>query len=176
MGFGKTASTAFSLNAYGYVFGGDDTINGILNELWQYDAAADAWSQKASMPDSARTYSSAFVIANMAYVFGGYNLSNSPSNDLWQYNPVANAWLSKAALPGNGRWASSAFSLNGKGYVVGGQGASVSFSELWEYTPDSVFAGVNEANSFFEASIYPNPTIDKITYTWSWSASTASTR
>ncbi len=151
----RSYSTSFSINGYGYVFGGD-TLGKIYNDLWKYNVLTDAWSQQASMPDTPRTSSSAFSAGNMGYVFGGY--TNPCTQDLWQYNPVSNAWLAKAPLPSHPRHRCTAFTVNGRGYVAGGEGNSTGlFSELWEYTPDSVFAGINEEPNFTGAGVYPNP-------------------
>ncbi len=162
IGGGRSAAASFTLNGFGYVFGGTDTLAGFLNDLWQYDATTDAWSQKASMPDTARNFPCAFELDNMGYVFGGNVFGYSfGTNDLWQYNSAANAWLAKAFLPSFGRWASSAFSLNGKGYIVAGvgyaNGIGTRLNELWEYTPDSVFAGVNEHSNIAQLHVFPNP-------------------
>lgn len=153
---GRSEAAAFAINGYGYVFGGGDTV-GRLNDVWQYNAVADAWSQKATIPDTARAASCAFTTGNMGYVFGGE--TGNYTNDLWQYNPASNAWIAKAPMPAGGRYRSWAFGLNGRGYVIGGNGNSTSYlDEIWEYTPDSVFAGFSEIANTISMDAFPNPT------------------
>lgn len=142
----RTAAVAFSINGKGYVgLGAQDfnTINTVfLNDLWEYDPVNDSWSQRASIPDSARMKSSCFVINDKVYIVGG--LTGYPelaSNDLWMYDPSSDQWTSKQPYPAQYIYNSMSFAIVNKGYTVGGRvktltsPASTTSKETWQYDP-----------------------------------------
>lgn len=84
-----------------WMFGG--AANGQpTNELWQYDALANTWTQvtpSGDGPDARR-------FANLAYdtkhdvmlLWGGVARSNSPLADTWVFHPVSRLWEKLATL------------------------------------------------------------------------------
>jgi len=65
------------VNGHLYVAGGRDANNTILNSLWDYNIAADTWTQRANMLTSDNVPGSA-VIAGKLWVFGGGNPFSGP--------------------------------------------------------------------------------------------------
>jgi hypothetical protein len=62
--------------------------------VWEYDAVADSWTQKTSMPTtSGRDEAFVFVVDNKAYIGGGNTPGQLPS--FWEFDPAAGA---------NGAW------------------------------------------------------------------------
>jgi hypothetical protein len=78
-----------------WMFGGGPYGSG-TDELWQYDAARDAWEQ--IQPEGASP--SARRFAHMAYdskhavmlLWGGVTSSNEPLGDTWIFDPAARSW------------------------------------------------------------------------------------
>lgn len=94
------------------------------------------WSQKASLPGSARSSASSFVIGNKAYIIGGWLNSNTYLKDVWEYDIVTSTWTQKANFPGPARGFAVAFSINGIGYYGLGFGLIPNFmSDFWAYNP-----------------------------------------
>jgi N-acetylneuraminic acid mutarotase len=128
---GSFASISFSINGKGY-FGLGRNSAFFFKDLWEYDATADKWTQKADMPSSSgKAGSSCFVINNKAYIIGGLNGNgNGYSKEVWEYDPSQNSWQKKADFPGNAR-IGYGFSIGDKGYFGLGSG----FSDWWQYDP-----------------------------------------
>gem|GEM_PF-2795434 len=124
--------SAFSLNTKGYYLN--------RNRLWEYDSAANSWTEKAKLPGDERNYNFSFVINNKAYVGLG---TGSPGEafgpmdrKVWEYNPSTNIWSEKSGFPGDARVAPFSFSVGTKGYVGGGdkENNGTGFvKDFWEY-------------------------------------------
>jgi N-acetylneuraminic acid mutarotase len=134
---------SFSISTKGYIGLGQDTLNLMLNDLWEYDPGTNSWTQKANFPGAARRDAASFVIATKAYVGTGIDNADAfwgtPLSDFWEYNPATNTWTSKTAFPGNsgfGTYYSTGFSLLGKGYFCCGKDGPSNYSNnLWQYDP-----------------------------------------
>jgi N-acetylneuraminic acid mutarotase len=132
-------ATGFSINGKGYVSCGVDTNNNCYNDLWEYDAAFDYWTQKVNLPANYRRGAYGFELNNQGYLGGGTNDPTSTLgtilNDFWMYDPIMNTWTAKATCP-TAVYRAAYTSCNGKGYVMcgvnGGWGSS---SDVYEYNP-----------------------------------------
>ncbi|MCX6294944.1 MAG: T9SS type A sorting domain-containing protein [Bacteroidetes bacterium] len=146
---------SFSIASRGYIGLGQDTLNLMLNDIWEYDQVTNSWSQKANFPGVARRDAAAFSIGTKGYVGTGIDNADAflglPQSDFWEYNPATNSWTNKAAYPGNfgsGAYYVTGFAVSGKGYFCCGKlGASTYSNELWEYTPTT--------NSWLQKSNFP---------------------
>lgn len=151
----RERAVGFVIGNRGYVALGQDTLNQMLNDVWEYDPGTNSWTQKANFPGQARRDAMSFTIGLKAYVGTGHNNADAFAgmalNDLWEYSPVTNTWTPKAPFPGSftgGIYYSTGFSVLGKGYLCcGKQGASNYSNELWEYTPTT--------NSWLQKASYP---------------------
>ena len=135
-------ATAFSVNGKGYVSCGVDTNNNCYNDLWEYDAVFDYWTQKSNLPADYRRGAYGFGLNSKGYLGGGTNDATSTGgtllSDFWMYDPVLNTWTSKANCPVN-VFRTAYTACNNKGYVMcgaigGGVGISPS-SDVYEYDP-----------------------------------------
>lgn len=139
----RERGVGFSIGSRGYVGLGQDTLNQMLNDFWEYDPGTNSWTQKANFSGVARRDAMCFSIGSKGYVGTGINNADAfmgtTLSDFWEYNPATNTWTSKAPYPGNfssGIYYATGFALLGKGYVCcGKEGASMYSNELWEYTP-----------------------------------------
>jgi hypothetical protein len=126
----------FTINGKGFVCGVQMTTSrgGSFdpNQLWAYDPAAGAWTQKTSMPESSSPFEAvSFAVGDNAYVVAG--------NVTWQYNQPSDTWTQKAPLFSAFRMAGSGFAINGKGYIgLGYNEFGEGFlTDWWEYDPVS---------------------------------------
>lgn len=139
-------------NAVGFVIGdkgyiglgdrpGPRPLTGtVLNDLWEYDPAANAWTQKADFPTEGRAGAAAFAIAGKGYVGTGEVVHGSGQillNDFWEYDPVADHWTQKAAFAGTARESAVGFTIGDKGYLGTGDDMAPPFGkqDFWEYDP-----------------------------------------
>jgi N-acetylneuraminic acid mutarotase len=130
-----------TLNGKIYVAGGYSGASP-QNNLWVYDAAADTWSEKSSLPRSRAAH--ALVAAeNNLYLVGGFPTTASlpqpifvydPATDTWNdelaplptarvveiYDPVANTWTEGPELLVAASGMTAAV-LGGQIHVVGGE-------------------------------------------------------
>jgi len=103
-----------------------------VDNLWEYDPAADTWKALAPMP-SKRGSTSAAVVDGKIYVIGGAGVhpgskevSLHPArphravgtNEV--YDPATNTWESRSTMPTARNHAASG-AVNGKIYVIGGR-------------------------------------------------------
>jgi hypothetical protein len=139
----RERGVSFSIASRGYIGLGQDTLNLMLKDLWEYDPGSNSWTQKANLPGTARRDAASFVIGTKAYV--GTGIDNADAflgttlADFWMYDPATNMWTAKAPYPGNGGaggYYVSGFSVSGKGYFVCGKyGPSYYSNELYQYDP-----------------------------------------
>jgi N-acetylneuraminic acid mutarotase len=141
----RERAIGFSIGSRGYVGLGQDTLNQMLKDLWEFDPGTNSWTQKANFPGPARRDAVAFSIGTKAYVGTGMDNADAalgnPLSDFYEYDPATNVWTLKAAYPGNsgaGIYYASGFAVSGKGYICcGKRGSSWYSNELWEYTPST---------------------------------------
>ncbi|HEY0030518.1 MAG TPA: kelch repeat-containing protein [Bacteroidia bacterium] len=134
---------SFSIASRGYIGLGQDTLNLMLKDLWEYDPGTNSWTQKADLPGAARRDAACFTIGTKAYVGTGIDNADAVPgimlSDFWEYNPATNMWTPKASFPGNsgmGIYYASGFAVSGKGYLsCGKEGASNYSNDLWQYDP-----------------------------------------
>ncbi len=132
-----------TLNGIGYVSAGwyNETNVGVQATLWAYDPVANAWSQKATAPQT--TLGAPLVgAAGKLYRLGGVDTFGSNSQSYWRntnyvYDPVANTWSTAAALPDVGRAHACADVLNDKIYLFGGSTYNGYLNTLSVYSPTS---------------------------------------
>ncbi len=133
----RLAAVGFSIGNKGYICTGNDYAS--RKDLWEYDPAADSWTQKADLGGKARENAIGFVIGGKGYIGLGDSSGPRPLtglmlSDLWEYDPTANSWIQKASFPGGKRTGAAAFAINGKGYVGTGWGQGLQ-KDFWEYDP-----------------------------------------
>lgn len=121
-------AVGFAIGPKGYVAGGTDGGGKLADSFWEYDPAADAWTQKAPVPQYGER-GMAFAVGNKGYF--GLNYSRR----IYEYDPAQNTWSRKADFPSSVYYGARSFVLNGKGYVVSGLAYSSGSRELWEFTP-----------------------------------------
>ena len=141
----RERAVSFSIASRGYIGLGQDTLNLMLNDLWEYDPGTNSWTQKANFPGVPRRDAASFVIGTKAYV--GTGMDNADAwignqlADFYEYNPATNLWTMKANWPGNsglGIYYAAGFAANGKGYFCCGKNGASNYSKsLWEYNPVS---------------------------------------
>lgn len=132
---GNSEGACFSITDKVYIAFGV-TNNEYSSYCWEYNTAADSWSQKATCPACPVRWPCSFVINGKGYCFGGYDTCVGGTNNLWEYNPVNDSWLQKSSLPDSVRSGAVGFSINNKGYVVGGAYVfGVVTNDCWEYDP-----------------------------------------
>ncbi len=144
-GLKRTRAASFVVENHGYVSGGVDTSETVLNDLWQYDPVMDTWAQMASLPGSVRRDAIAFSIGTKGYLGTGIDSSEAQSGntlaDFYEYNPTTNTWTQKSDFPGfggQGIYFATGFNIDSKGYLCGGKiGPNNYSSQLWEYKPSN---------------------------------------
>src|SRR5688572_17695079 len=88
----------------------------ILNDFWEYDKAADQWTQKAIMPGLGRSGAATFTGFGKGYVTTGFDNTNY-LKDIWQYDPAMNIWVAMPDFPGDARYTCAYFNVSDDGYV-----------------------------------------------------------
>jgi N-acetylneuraminic acid mutarotase len=71
---------------YGYVGTGFDYVN-YFNDFWQYDPAADKWTQKPTYPGDKRTQAVSFVYNNKGYLVTGVGTGGTALNNFFVFDP-----------------------------------------------------------------------------------------
>jgi len=132
----RDKACAFVLQGKGFVFGGSDSLNHTLNDLWMFDPTSNTWTQKASL-DTLQKRRNAFAFSlgdSVGIVAGGASDSTNfyILSSVYGYNYAANAWSTKTSMPANVLRA-TAVSCNGKGYVIGGSDGFNPMSAIYEY-------------------------------------------
>lgn len=143
-GAARTYAVAFAVGGKGYVGTGatDLTNNTLVKDLWEYDPAADSWTQKADFGGGTRYQAVAFGIGNYGYIGTGLDTGTYMGDralvgkkDFWQYDPVADSWTQKADFGGGDRELATGFAAGGNGYIGTGRGdTSLNYlKDFWQY-------------------------------------------
>jgi N-acetylneuraminic acid mutarotase len=141
-GIPRRDAVGFSIGNKGYVGTGMDNAlsftGNSLNDFWEYDPAANMWTQRASFPGGGNGgvyYATGFSILNKGYICCGKVGASYYSNELWEYNPAVNSWVQRANFPGGVRYGLLSFVINGKAYVGMGADENVYTTDIWCYDP-----------------------------------------
>ena len=124
--FPQASEELYGIPANGklYVFGGLAPGWKPKALVFEYDPAANAWTQKKPMALASHHVALAEV-GGKIYVIGGFVLPSegpaawAPIDNAWEYDPQADSWKALAPMPTK-RGAVAAAAVNGKIYVVGG--------------------------------------------------------
>ncbi len=129
----RSGAVGFSIGSKGYIGTGYD-IETYKRDFWEYDPAANTWTQKADFGGIARSNAVGFSIGSKGYVGTGYR--NGDKKDFWEYDAAANSWTPKADFAGTARSGAIGFSIDSKGYIGTGSGNGYK-KDFWEYDPDA---------------------------------------
>lgn len=133
-GLSRNAAASFVIGTKVYIATGQGS-NPYLNDLWEYDAGSDVWTQRANFAGTPRRSAVGFSLNNKGYVTCGQDATGL-KKDTWMYDPIANAWISKAAFAGSARRLPVAFVINNFAYV--GTGDDGTFKkDFFQYNPVS---------------------------------------
>jgi N-acetylneuraminic acid mutarotase len=128
---------AFSIGDKGYMGTGTEIGATLRYDFWEYDPAADVWTQRADFSAAARSHAVGFSIGGKGYLGTGW--AGMDREDFWEYDPATDTWTQKADFGGGARSGAVGFSIGGKGYVGTGVrdvfGELVSLKDFWEYDP-----------------------------------------
>jgi N-acetylneuraminic acid mutarotase len=137
----RSFAVGIGLNGKGYVGTGvppGGGADGGLNDWWQYDPAADHWTQKRSLPGSLGRWG-AVAFANdvpggKAYLACGIQSSLwTGLGDCSEYDPVADTWTGMPGLPSRGRV--YAVGLNHPdGGIVGTGYSGYNFDDFYQFS------------------------------------------
>lgn len=134
-GTAKNGHSEVAINGDIYIYGGVNSSDVYINQLWKYNPTTDIWTQLTSGA-TARFGHTASVVNGKMYVFGGYN-SSGYLNDIWEYSPSTDTWTQKTS-GSIARYGHTAVVINSKIYVFGGTYGSYSYkNDVWEYNPSS---------------------------------------
>ncbi len=123
--------------------------NGVLNDTWAYDPAANAWTNltpSGTVPYARYSASMAYdPSTGVALMFGGLISDTKVFNDTWAYDPMANSWkkLSPSGTPPSprGAHAMSYDPSSGQMIMFGGvrplspQAPGQRLNDTWAYAP-----------------------------------------
>ena len=110
-GLARSDASSFTIGNKGYLVCGYDGKKR-LSDLWEYDMEQDFWTQKASMPGTAR---------NSAVAFYGKRISGNRYDgenylkDFWEYDQLQTSGHKAGRLSGSGRYGASCFRCRDKG-------------------------------------------------------------
>jgi len=129
-GTGRAAGIAFSINGKGY--GGFGKVAGGIksSQFFEYDPAADTWTQIPGPAKGAELLYS-FVLNDKGYIV-------IDGKELWEFNPVGYVWTRKSDFPDTGTYSGLAFTINGKAYAGTGlylNGYTNYSSKMFAYDP-----------------------------------------
>lgn len=140
-GLERDRSAGFVIGDKAFIACGADDSTGIgtavlYNDLWEWDAITNSWTQRTSFSGTPRAGAAGFSIGTKGYIGTGWD--GFLTSDFWEWDQSANNWTERAEFPGPPRYAGIGFALNGKGYI--GMGFDIqsteSFNDLWKYDPD----------------------------------------
>ena len=128
-GSAREGMFSFTIGANGYLGGGTINATDKIRELWEYDFANDAWSQKSDIPHQDNAFSGFAVGAN-GYVFD-VDYVNPPT--LRMYNPANDTWSIKSVGGASVTGDALHFVIGNSAYLIDKWGGQ----SFVKYTPSS---------------------------------------
>ena len=135
-GDGRLYAVGFSIGGRGFIGTG---LNpglpgpaGYRNDFWEYDTAANTWTQKANCGGNTRARAVGFGIGSRGYIGTGANLTQGSMNDFWEYDTTADTWTQKASFGGTPRILATGFAIAGNGYIGTGNDGD-NKNDFWKY-------------------------------------------
>jgi N-acetylneuraminic acid mutarotase len=126
----RGAATAQAIDGKIYVAGGGNDDTSTRNELYVYDPASDAWTQRASLSVSREHLASCTVGGKMAVV-GGWSGPNKDTTSAAElYDPATDTWTRLPDMP-TSRGGLGGVVLDGICHFIGG--------ERWDIPPPGTF-------------------------------------
>jgi hypothetical protein len=132
---------SFTVGNKGYVISGYTASQ--TCRVWEYDFAANTWTNIGSSPLGKRKGGVAFVVNNKVYMGLGYELINFNGqevrlnrNDWIEYTPGASYHAVRANFPGAGRSFALGFTINNSLYLGFGSN-STRLKDFWKYNPNT---------------------------------------
>jgi hypothetical protein len=121
--------------------GGSTSINQSYSSFYEYDAAFDTWTAKASYP-SAVSDAMAFTINNEVYVCGGINFATLTGlAALRKYDASTNTWVNGPAMLGGATMGAVAVTVGNKAFVgTGYTSALTERADWWEFSASACAA------------------------------------
>ena len=139
----RSSGIGFSTDSKGYVGTGYNGFN-YLNDFYEFDPVANAWTKKADFIGGARYEAVAFGLGNLGYVGTGFDGSNA-LKDFYKYDPASDTW-SDIGFSGNKRYGAVAFTYSNKAYVVTGVNSGTMQTDFWVFDPSAATAQWSELN------------------------------
>jgi len=160
-GSSRTSSVAFLIQDIGYV--GTGNSGGGTNDFWAYYPGTNQWVQKANVGPTPRQEATGLAVNGFGYIGTGDDFSSGTNyGDMWEYNPDIDSWIQINDFSGTPRRYLSSMVIDGVAYVgTGTSGAN--FKDFWRFDHG---LGLIESNSNFKVHLFPNPTIDKVTFSF----------
>jgi len=134
---------AFNIGEFGYIACGA-FAGTIYNDFYEYLPQNDQWVQKANYPGAGGDAAAGFALEGRGFIGTGSTQGTYPV-DFYEWNQLSDTWTAKADFPAPGRAFGTGFSILTKGYIGLGESSSY-FNDWWEYTPDTLFNGVENLN------------------------------
>lgn len=152
-GIGTLDFISFAIGNKGYVMGGYTIDTYVMSQqFWEYDFAANTWTDKGTIPGGVRAGGTAIVSGNEVYLGLGYSsLDGDYNND--QHRVYRRDWIkfdpsnattvtTLLSFPGVRRRRAAGFVLNEKIYLGWGYGRTIggnpeNTDDFWEYNPST---------------------------------------
>src|SRR5439155_4618144 len=121
---------------YVYVYGGQTSTGGFLNDLWRWNPATQSWTQLANMPTAKGNIQAGYWHGKI-YVPGGYSGSHITENAI--YTIATNTWTTGAPLPAAQTGQNVAF--NNKIYDFAGNPGPVTTKPIYDIATKTCTTG-----------------------------------
>ncbi len=123
---GRIDAFSFAASGKGYVGTGHyytyaQTLHNYLKDVWEYNPATNAWTQKDNYPGGPRIGCASFTIDNHGHVGTGYDpINDNYKKDFYAYY-TSNVWNYRWDYGGYARTDAIGFALNGYGFIGFGE-------------------------------------------------------
>ena len=129
------------------LFGGINATDGFLNDTWEYDVAAHAWSEQSppTSPPITADRPLAYVASAARHVLVGQSLVNG-AMVTWAYDAAAHTWtnLNPGSSPSaRGGFATAYHAARDRLVLFGGAHFMTTYADTWEYVYGSSWSQVS---------------------------------
>lgn len=157
------SASSFTLGGKGYVIFGyaQDTAtlqSGAINRLFEYDPAADKWTEKKQYPGPGRFGALVFTSNGAAYAGTGSDEQLNFYEDMHSYDPATDSWRVEADFPAGKSFGTLSATVNGRVYAGNSAeargGHTIPRMDWYRLGPDPTAVPAMPSTG---AICYPNP-------------------
>lgn len=137
-GLNRQYAAAVGGDQKAYLVGGLGNNFTFINDLWEFDALNQTWTELDTLPSAPRSGAALFHLQDKLVLVGGLLESGHRTSEVWSYDLTNQQWNSLPRTPFGSNWRAAYTQDEQRGYLLFGKDSTDSYSrDLYSYHHDN---------------------------------------